>query len=317
MVNFISGPAGGHSLSRMQGTKVTLAGRTAFLPNDEVPFVMQRLTAGQINAIPRDRFAVSLIEVPTRMAMAGPGNKGNGTISVREMQRLRRIARGGKIIQRGGATGFVRKSLGTINEGKDSTKLYSVAIASLGELKEQIEGLYHSNRELSRNNGGGPPSESALFYEPIDEGRLSDCFMKIIADYFGGGDKCKLYGHYFKLHEFCLFVHYYFRRIGIMKTNARQPFSDYVRKSVLKDKAAFTDKTFNNVAKHYEAEEEEFTDKKIHEINFDFRPSKDAKSNKPLQQLLYAFQDIGYNFHNSDYFRYLRETRKRMNEFNL
>ena len=30
------GPAGGHGLSRMQGTKVTLAGRTAFLPNDDV-----------------------------------------------------------------------------------------------------------------------------------------------------------------------------------------------------------------------------------------------------------------------------------------
>lgn len=47
------GPAGGHGLSRMQGTKVTLAGRTAFLPNDDVPFVFQRLTAGQINAIPK------------------------------------------------------------------------------------------------------------------------------------------------------------------------------------------------------------------------------------------------------------------------
>ena len=49
------GPAGGHGLSRMQGTKVTLAGRTAFLPNDDVSFVMQKLTMGQINAIPKDR----------------------------------------------------------------------------------------------------------------------------------------------------------------------------------------------------------------------------------------------------------------------
>ena len=48
------GPAGDRALSRMQGTKVTLAGRTAFLPNDDVPFVMQKLTMGQINAIPKD-----------------------------------------------------------------------------------------------------------------------------------------------------------------------------------------------------------------------------------------------------------------------
>ena len=317
MANFIGGPAGGLSHSRLLGTKVTLAGRTAFLPNDNVPILMQRLTAGQINAIPRDRFAVSLIDVPIRMAVAGTGKKRIGTISVREMQQLRRLARGGKIVQRGGATGFVMKPSGTINVGKDGTKLYTVAIASLGELKEQIDELYHSNRELSRNNASGPPSENALFYEPIDEGCLSDCFMEIIAGYFGDSDKCKLYGHDFKLHEFCLLVHYYFRRIGIMKTNARQPFSEYVRKSVLKDETAFTDKTFNNVAKLYEDKEKEFTDKKLNEINFDFLPSKDAKSNKPLQQLLYAFQDIGYNFHNSDYFKYLRETRKRMNDFYL
>ena len=48
------GPAGGLSMSRTLGTKVTLAGRTAFLPNDNVPFVMQKLTMGQINAIPKD-----------------------------------------------------------------------------------------------------------------------------------------------------------------------------------------------------------------------------------------------------------------------
>ena len=38
------GLAEGHGLSRMQGTKVMLAGLTAFLPNDDVPFVFQRLT---------------------------------------------------------------------------------------------------------------------------------------------------------------------------------------------------------------------------------------------------------------------------------
>lgn len=40
------GPAGDLSMSRTLGTKVTLAGRTAFLPNGDVPFVMQKLTRG-------------------------------------------------------------------------------------------------------------------------------------------------------------------------------------------------------------------------------------------------------------------------------
>lgn len=305
------GPAGGRALSRMQGTKVTLVGRTAFLPNDDVPFVMQKLTMGQINAIPKDRFAVSLIETP--MAMAAPGRGGGGRSSGLKFQ-IKRQARPAK---RDGVIRFVRKPSGSIAVESEGTRLYTAMVTLAKQVIQTADNMYHVNRELCRNNGGGSPSESTLFYEPIDEGRLSDCFMKIIVDYFGEDDRCKLYGHDFKLHEFCLFVHYYFRRIGIMKTNARQPFSEYVRKSVLKDGAAFTDKTFNNVAKLYEDEEKEFTDKKMHEINFDFRPSKDAKSNKPLQQLLYAFQDIGYNFHNSDYFKNLRETRKRLNEFYL
>ena len=57
------------------GTKVKLAGRTAILPNDNVPFVVQRLTMGQINAIPKDRFAVSLIETPMAMAAHGRGTE--------------------------------------------------------------------------------------------------------------------------------------------------------------------------------------------------------------------------------------------------
>jgi hypothetical protein len=87
----------------MQGTKVTLAGRTAFLPNDDVPFVMQKLTMGQINAIPKDRFSVALIEVPTRMGMAGPGRGGKGNKPARLSFRVKDLTRTG-----GSVTGFVR-----------------------------------------------------------------------------------------------------------------------------------------------------------------------------------------------------------------
>jgi len=40
MVDFIGGPAGGPPNSRALGTKVTLAGRTAILPNDNVGIVV-------------------------------------------------------------------------------------------------------------------------------------------------------------------------------------------------------------------------------------------------------------------------------------
>lgn len=317
-MKFKIGPTGDRVSSRILGTAVTLAGHTAFVPYEGGPFELKRMTMDQINAIPKDRFAVSLIdiEMPTPITMGRPARKGKLAAAVSRMQQLRRADRTGKIIRRP-PTGYIRKPPSTAIRDDDGTKTYTVAVASLDDLKAQIEILYHCNRKLSRNNGGGPPTQNTLFYEPIDEGCMSDCIMKVIAGYFGNGDRCKLYGHDFKLHEFCLLVHYYFRRIGILKNEARQPFSEYVRKNVLKNEAAFTDKTFNNFANLYEDKEKEFTDKERHNINFDFRPSKDAKATQPLQQLLYAFQEIGYVFHNSDYFISLRDTKKRMNEFQL
>ena len=149
------GPTGGHGLSRMQGTKVTLAGRTAFLPNDDVPFVFQRLTAGQINAIPRDRFSVALIEVPTRMGMAGPGKKGRGGMAVKGLQRMKDLSRTG-----GGITGFVRKPSSVIKVEEDGTKQYTAMITLAKQVIQTADDMYSVNRRLSRNSGGGPPSES-------------------------------------------------------------------------------------------------------------------------------------------------------------
>ena len=124
------GPAGGLSMSRTLGTKVTLAGRTAFLPNDDVPFVMQKLTMGQIDAIPKDRFSVALIEVPTRMGMAGPGKKGRGGMAVKGLQRMKDLSRSG-----GGITGFVRAPSVTVKVEEDGTKLHNTLI-SLAKRKE-------------------------------------------------------------------------------------------------------------------------------------------------------------------------------------
>ena len=66
VMKFKIGPTGGHISPRIEGVKVELAGRTAFLPNMEVPVVIQRLTAAQIKAIPQDRFAVSLVDTGPR-----------------------------------------------------------------------------------------------------------------------------------------------------------------------------------------------------------------------------------------------------------
>ena len=76
-MKMIGGPAGGMIETRMLGTKVQMAGRSMFLPKTDVPIV-QQLTLDQIKAIPKDRFAVAVIE-PTIPLMSGAGiKKGRG-----------------------------------------------------------------------------------------------------------------------------------------------------------------------------------------------------------------------------------------------
>ena len=301
------GPAGGRSLSRMQGTKVTLAGRTAFLPNADVPFVLQRLTMGQIDAIPKDRFSVSLVELPTPLAMAGLGRKGRGGVTVRGLQKKKGLARFG---EKGGITRFVRKSSGIFKIEEDGTKQYTAMVSLLDQMRKTTDSLYDTSLRLSRNQHNNPPeSDSGLFYPPIDDGSMTDCIKKAIAHFFGEKDTCKIYGKEYKPVVFCLLMHDYFIRMHIMKNTTRTPFCDFLQEHVLQDEMKFTSRTFTGKANDYKDLEQDFTDPGKLKINFNVHPEPSAKP------LLDAFHEIGHFFHTSDYFVRLRKMRDNMKGF--
>ena len=121
MNGFTFGPAGGRGLSRKRGTQVMLAGRTAFLPNEDVPCVRQMLTMRQIKAIPKDRFSVSLEVSSTPEATTGPVKKGFRQSPKSKTQRIRRQAHPAK---RFSAIRFVRKETSSIAVESEDTKLY-------------------------------------------------------------------------------------------------------------------------------------------------------------------------------------------------
>ena len=306
MAKFVIDPAGGLSQSRTPGTMVKLAGRTTILPNEDVPIVMQRLTVGQINAIPKDRFSVSLIEVPTRMAISGSGHKGRGGMATRGLQRMKDLSR-----KSSGVTGYVRKSTKEIKVEADGTKQYYAMVTLAKQMIQNADDLYFINRRFRRNPGGDPPS-SGIFLTPIDEGKLSDCIKKIILDVFGDGDKGKICDREIKLVEFCLMIHFYFLRIKILKNTSRQPFCDYLEKYVFADESRFTAKTFNNYAnnKNYKKVEPFFTDEELLRINFKTHPTPDGT-------LKDFFHEIGYLFYNSPYFGELRDMRNNIDNFKI
>lgn len=304
-MKFIGGPVGGLPNSRATGTKVTLAGRTAILPNDDVPFVLQRLTAGQINAIPKDRFSVSLIEVPTRMGMAGGSRKGRGGVTVRGLQRMKDLSRTG-----GGVTGFVTKPSSIITVEEDGTKQYTAMITLIDQIRKTTDSFLDTTLVLSRNQRNNPPEpDSGLFYSPIDDGSMSDCIKKAIAYYFGEKDTCKINGSEYKPAAFCLLMHDYFIRMHIMKNTTRTPFCEYLQKRVLKGEMMFTSRTFTNYANDYKDVEQDFIDPSRMKFNFNTHPEANGK---PLHE---AFQEIGHFFHTSGYFKRLREMRDNMKGF--
>ena len=304
MVDFIGGPAGGPPNSRALGTKVTLAGRTAILPNDNVPFVVQRLTMGQINAIPKDRFAVSLIETP--MAMAVPGRGGVGRSSGLKFQ-IKRQARPAK---KDGVIRFVRKPPVAIAAEVDGTKQYTAMITLIEQMKQNADSFLDTTLVLSRNQRNNPPEpDSGLFYSPIDDGSMSDCIKKAIAHFFGEKDTCKIYGKEYKPAVFCLLMHDYFIRMHILKNTTRTPFCEYLQKRVLKEEMMFTSRTFTGYANDYKDTEQDFIDSGKLKFNFNVHPEP---SGKPLQD---AFHEIGHYFHTSGYFKRLREMRNNMKEF--
>lgn len=304
MVDFIGGPAGGFPNSRALGTKVTLAGRTAILPNDNVPFVVQRLTIGQINAIPKDRFAVSLIETP--MAMAAPGRGGGGRSSGLKFQ-IRRQVRPAK---KDGVIRFVRKPSAAIAAEVDGTKQYTAMITLIEQMKQNADSFLDTTLVLSRNQRSNPPEpDSGLFFSPIDDGSMSDCIKKAIAHFFGQKDTCKICGKEYKPVVFCLLMHCYFIRMGILKNTTSTPFCEYLQKRVLKDEMMFTSRTFTGYASDYKDAIQDFTDSGKLKLNFNVHPDP---SGKPLQD---AFHEIGNYFHTSGYFKHLREMRDNMKRF--
>lgn len=308
MNGFTFGPTGGRGLSRKRGTQVMLAGRTAFLPNEDVPCVRQMLTMRQINAIPKDRFSVSLEESSTPTATTGPVKKGFRQLLKGKTQRIRRQAHPAK---RFSAIRFVRNATGSIAIESENTKLYHTIVKLAKQTIKTADDMYDVSRRLRRNPGGDPPS-SDIFYKPIDEGKLSDCIKKIIVKIFGDGDKGKICDREIKLVEFCLMMHYYFIRIKILKNTSRQPFCDYLEKYVFPDESKFTSKTFNNYANddHYKKFAPIFTDESRLYINFKFHPTPDGT-------LKDFFHEIGCFFYNSPYFDELRDMQKNINNFKI
>ncbi len=254
MEHFKTGYFEGIPQPHMQGIKVMLAGRTAFLPNRSTPLVVQKLTLRQIAEIPRDKYAVAVIE-PERATVDILASR-VGAVAASTYRRSR--------YPRNIARHRLQSRYNRRSAKGDGTQEFITVISLLQQVQRHVETIYYENRELSRNDKKDPSPGIDIFLTPIDAGKMSDCIKRIVLDVFGDSDKGKIYNREIKLVEFCLLMHYYFIRIKVLKNTSRQPFCEYLEKYVFADQSRFTAKTFNNYANEdkYIKAEPDFTNAK-------------------------------------------------------
>lgn len=305
-MKIIGGPAEGIAPAGMVGTRAQMAGKKMFLPNSDVKFVIQDLTLEQIKAIPKDQFTVSVV-VPTMPVMSGSRiRKGHGGMP--SFRRQQRFPLGGKK----DVIGLISKAASEVNPiNADVAKTFKTLIMLNDQSAENLNRAQELVRQVLRNQKDDPQPNSGIFFELINENELADCIQKIIKSYFGTGDICKIMGKEYKLGEFCVLMHFYFIRIGIMENQTRQPFCNYLQKKVFDGEQRFTDRSFNNYANEYDNVKGDFTHDEWLKIEFGTRPDP---SGKPL---LDAFHEIGYIFQKSTYFVKLKKQQERMKKLLL
>lgn len=249
------------------------------LPDERNPVIVRVVTRSELAAIPRDRYEVRVISV--RIPTLDTGEVGGEEELV-------------------------------------------VAITNTEQLAKQLKKVRQNlrNRLRDNNGGGGAPSSENPFKDPINQYLMADCVIQVMEDFFHGEDKCTICDQKYNNMEFCVMMHIFFKKIHFLKKETRLQFSKFLQNKVFAGKSGFI-RTFNTYADKdiYKAFDEQL-DIKL----FDFKkhpvpiPPEEKSSDyhqRMMQDMGQAFQEIGWAFQKSIYFKELKELRKTMNEFVL
>ena len=251
------------------------------LPDRQNPVIVRFVTRSELAAIPRDRYEVKVIKV--------------------------------------------RVPLMETDEAVGEEEL-CVVITNVDQLSKQLKGLRYRYRTLMRKNGGGgggggvPPSNP--FCDPINQEKMADCIIQVMDDIFHGEEQCTICDKNYNRMEFCVLMHIFFKKANFLKKESRLPFSKFVQNKVLAGKSGFV-RTYNTYADKdiYKTFEEELD---IKTMNFRKRPATVPPDEKPkdyhqcvMQEMSLAFQEIGWHFQKSPYFKELKKLKETVNQFVL
>ena len=234
-----------------------------------------------------------------------------GVIRLDIKKLLRRNYRIIKVIKRAKDVDGVRDSV------KEEDVVYVIELAEKAQrtLKHIRQ---ESRRQFRRENsggGGGNPQNSGIFYRIVDEDKLADEIIATIDRYFHGQEKCEICKVELNLYEFCLLMHDYFNYIKILRKESQLPYCNYLKNKVFGGKDKVNVRNFNHYVNNDAFKNFKNVIKTTNDVSFDFRP--ELPRQKTENYLFAPFQEIGWNFQKSDYYKELRREINQANKFNI
>ena len=186
-----------------------------------------------------------------------------------------------------------------------------VVVKIIKQAQSLLDEIHSKYQTLNTTGGGGNiPPEFDIFRSPIDEDKMADCIFKVKEGFFGCHDTCTIGKKECNITDFCLLVHFAFRKMNLLNNYFRKPFCEYLQAKVLMNDEKLKVKNFNNYAnsKAYKKLEKDLA----HEcFNLEERLPKHENP------LFLTCHDIARAFHESKYFSQLRTGKNNFKDFIL
>lgn len=232
-------------------------------------------------------------------------------ISGEDIERLSKLGVRYRVIARADGKEFVQDAV----RERDVNYVIEKLLGAQKKLITMRDDSRKSSRTRNGDGGGGDPV--GIFHRLVDEDKMSDCILRIRDSFFRGEKECTIcQKERCNIYDFFILVRFYFIYIGIMDKNiSRLAFCRYLEEAVYGGYEGVNVRSFNNYSNKdvYQNFDKFLSNNK--NIRFNERPQLPRPKTENF--LLAPFQEIGWKFQHSPYFRELRKEVKKVQSFIL
>lgn len=233
-------------------------------------------------------------------------------VSPREIEELKKRHFRIKVIGRITGVQYIQDS---VKEG-DIGYVIEIQRKALRTLMVMREDCRKVAQTCGGGGGGGGTPQNCIFHRLVDEDKMADCILDFKEKLFHENKECEIFGKKCNIYDFFTLTHFYFKYIGIMDEEISQlAFCKYVNTKVFGGNNTVNVRNFNNYANMdaYKNFDKLLSHNK--DLRFDNHPQ--SSKSETGNFLMAPFQEVGWKFQHSNYFRELKREQIRVQDFIL